>query len=194
MGGVIEATVHAPGDEVLVRSAAAGDADAFDALVAPRLDRCYRLAFAILGSPADAADATQDGVLAAWRELPRLRDPRAFDGWLNRIVANAARMVRRHRVRLREVHLQSPEGLGGNVATAGPLQVTHPADAILSADAFAKAFRRLREHERVLMVLHHVEGRPVVEIAQTLGIPVGTTKSRLHAARKALERALEAES
>ena len=80
-------------DDSLVRRAARGDVAAFDALMARRLDRCYRLAWSILENEADAADATQEGFVAAWRKLPRLRDLAAFDGWLNRIVANAALMA-----------------------------------------------------------------------------------------------------
>ena len=96
----------ASADDALVERARRGDATAFDALVASRLDRCYRLAWSILLNDADAADATQDAFLAAWRQLPRLRDTSAFDGWLNRIVANAAKMARRHRIRLREVQVR----------------------------------------------------------------------------------------
>src|SRR5262245_52560579 len=90
-------------DDALVRRARAGDAAAFEILVGSRIDRCYRLAWSILGNDADAADATQDALVSAWRQLPRLRDPGSFDGWLNRIVANTSLMARRHRVRLREV-------------------------------------------------------------------------------------------
>ena len=93
-------------DDALVRRARTGDAAAFAELVDTRIDRCYRLAWSVLSNDADAADATQDALVSAWRQLPRLRDPAAFDGWLNRIVANAALMARRHRVRLREVSVQ----------------------------------------------------------------------------------------
>ena len=93
-------------DDALVRRARSGDAAAFGVLVDTRIDRCYRLAWSILSNDADAADATQDALVSAWRQLPRLRDPAAFDGWLNRIVANAALMARRHRVRLREVSVR----------------------------------------------------------------------------------------
>ena len=58
----------------------------------------------------------------------------------------------------------------------------------------ARAFSRLRAAERAILVLHHVDERPVAEIARALGIPIGTAKWRLHAARKALERAMEAEA
>ena len=90
-------------DDALVRRARTGDVAAFEMLVDSRINRCYRLACSILSNEADAADATQDALVSAWRQLPRLRDPGAFDGWLNRIVANAALKARRHRTRLREV-------------------------------------------------------------------------------------------
>jgi RNA polymerase sigma-70 factor (ECF subfamily) len=180
-------------DERLVLRARAGDAQAFETLVATRVDRCYRLAWTILGNDEDAADATQDGFVSAWRQLPRLRDVAAFDGWLNRIVANAARMSRRHRVRLREVSVEEPDeesALAGTPRGRGPSE----SDQVVANDAIARAFDRLRPADRLILVLHHVEERPVAEIARSLGIPVGTAKWRLHAARGALERALEAEA
>ena len=97
-------------DDALVQRAARGDVAAFDALMAGRIDSCYRLAWSILQNDADAADATQEAFVAAWRKLPRLRETAAFDGWLNRIVANSARMGRRHRTRLREVQVVPPSG------------------------------------------------------------------------------------
>ena len=67
-------------------------------------------------------------------------------------------------------------------------------DAVVESEAIARAFDRLQPHQRLVLALHHVEDRPVAEIARTLGIPVGTVKSRLHHARRALERAMEAEA
>jgi RNA polymerase sigma-70 factor (ECF subfamily) len=188
--------VGASADGELVRRAALGDADAFDVLIGVRLDRCYRLAYSILGDAADAADATQEGIVSAWRQLPRLRDHRAFDGWLNRIVANAARMSRRHRVRLREVRVgptASDEGAVPGADEADP-RAGREIEGIASTDAIGRAFDRLREQDRLILVLHHVEERPVAEIARSLGVAVGTVKWRLHQARKALQQALEAEA
>jgi RNA polymerase sigma-70 factor (ECF subfamily) len=188
-------TVGRTGDDALVRRAAARDATAFDALLATRLDRCYRLAFSILENEADARDATQDGVVSAWRQLPRLRDVGAFDAWLNRTVANAARMARRHRTRLREIEpIDAGDGGGAETVSAGPVGGSSIGASVAMADAVGRAFSRLRESERLLLVLHHAEDRPLAEIAQTLGITVSTTKWRLHEARRALERALEAEA
>jgi len=183
-------------DDVLVRRARSGDAAAFEVLVDTRIDRCYRLAFSILSNDADAADATQDALVSAWRQLPRLRDTAAFDGWLNRIVANAALMARRHRVRLREVSV-GPADLGAERPEPEPPQDLHARtqmDEMVDNDAIGRAFDRLRPQDRMILVLHHVEERPVVEIARSLGIPVGTAKWRLHAARNALEKAMEAEA
>jgi RNA polymerase sigma-70 factor (ECF subfamily) len=191
--------VAAGGDEALVRLAGRGDVAAFEALVASRIDRCYRLAWSILEHDADAADATQEAFVAAWRELPRLRDPGAFDAWLNRIVANAARMSRRRRVRLREIQLPAIAPTdAADVPT--PRHVDHRSTSVAEVedvaerDAIDRAFARLRPDERAILVLHHLEARPVVEIARSLGVPVGTAKWRLHAARRALERAMEAEA
>jgi RNA polymerase sigma-70 factor, ECF subfamily len=190
------ANARTSADDALVQRARMGDEAAFELLVDTRIDRCYRLAWSILLNDADAADATQDALVSAWRQLPRLRDTGAFDGWLNRIVANAALMARRHRVRLREVSVQ-PAYAGDETPQPEPPQdprARTPMDDVVDNDTIARAFDRLRPQDRAILVLHHVEERPVAEIARSLGIPVGTAKWRLHAARNALERAMEAEA
>jgi len=183
-------------DDALVRRARTGDAAAFGVLLDSRIARCYRPAWSILANDADAADATQDALVSAWRQLPRLRDPAVFDSWLNRIVANAALMARRHRVRLREVSVR-PTGPTAESPQPEPRQDLHARtqmDEMVDNDAIGRAFDRLRPQDRMILVLHHVEERPVAEIARSLGIPVGTAKWRLHAARRALEKAMEAEA
>ena len=183
-------------DDALVRRARSGDPAAFGLLVDARIDRCYRLAWSILSNHADAADATQDALVSAWRQLPRLRDAAVFDGWLNRIVANAALMTRRHRVRLREVSVRPAEP-GEGSSEPEPRQDLHARsqmDEMVDNDSIGRAFDRLRPQDRAILALHYVEERPVAEIARSLGIPVGTAKWRLHAARAALEKAMEAEA
>lgn len=183
-------------DDALVRRARLGDHAAFEALVDTRIDRCYRIAWSILSNDADAADATQDALVSAWRQLPRLRDAATFDGWLNRIVANAALMTRRHRVRLREVSVRPafPEDPTPDPEPPQDPRARTAMDEFVDNDAITRAFDRLRPKDRMILVLHHVEERPVAEIARSLGIPVGTAKWRLHAARTALEKAMEAEA
>jgi RNA polymerase sigma-70 factor (ECF subfamily) len=183
-------------DDALVLRARSGDGAAFEVLVDTRIDRCYRIAWSILSNDDDAADATQDAFVAAWRQLPRLRDSSAFDGWLNRIVANTALSARRHRVRLREVAVR-PAVPGAEPSQLEPppdLHARTQMDEMVDNDAIGRAFDRLRPQDRAILVLHHVDERPVAEIARSLGVPLGTAKWRLHIARRALEKAMEAEA
>ena len=188
----------------LVDRARAGDRDAFDALVRPRVGTMYHTALAILGHPADADDATQEAFIAAWRRLDGLRDLDSFDGWLTRILVNACRSAirRRTRRRVRELAMAPAPGAGlasgagrSELVGEGWLdQVAMSAprfdEAAADTDRFDRAFERLSVDERFLLVLHHLEGRPLAEIGLRLGIPPGTVKSRLHRARAALEAAL----
>ncbi len=170
-------------DEDLVERAAAGDVDAFEALVAARLNRSFRTASAILGSEADAHDVVQEAFVATWRHLPKLRDRTRFDGWLNKMIVNRCRDALRRRRRSREVGLDGALDLRSEDST-GP-----------AADmaALSSAFDRLSVDQRHLLVMHHLHRVPVAHLARELGIPEGTTKWRLHAARAALTRALEAD-
>lgn len=170
-------------DEDLVERAAGGDVDAFEALVAARLNRAVRTASAILGSEADAHDVVQESFVAAWRHLPKLRDLARFDAWLNRTIVNRCRDALRRRRRSREVALEGALELPSGASPG-------------SGDGMAAltvAFERLSVDHRHLLVMHHLHRVPVADLARELGIPEGTTKWRLHAARAALTRALEAD-
>ncbi len=87
----------------------------------------------------------------------------------------------------------SPGEWSGSARAAADPAAEAELDRLARSEAIGGAFDRLREDERILLAMHYVDERPVAEIARTLGIPVGTVKWRLHAARAALERALEAE-
>jgi RNA polymerase sigma-70 factor (ECF subfamily) len=170
-------------DVDLVERAAGGDVAAFETLVAARLDRAFRTASAILGSEADAHDVVQDAFVAAWRHLPRLRDGAKFDAWLNKTVVNRCRDVLRRRRRAKEVALDDAIAHETEDAT----------DAVAGVAAINAAFELLTASHRHLLVMHHLHRMSVADLAKQLGIPEGTTKWRLHAARTALERALEAD-
>lgn len=164
----------------LVELAGKGDRDAFAQLVEGRLAATFRTASAILGNEADARDVVQETFVSAWVNLPRLRDASRFDAWLNRIVLNRCRDTLRRRRRAREIALD-------------PMLAVHAPEADAGLEALNAAFERLPVERRQLLILHHLHRLPVAEIAQSLGIPVGTAKWRLHAARRALEQALEDE-
>jgi RNA polymerase sigma-70 factor, ECF subfamily len=166
-------------DGALIERARSGDADAFDEIARQRIDWVYRTALGILGNSADARDATQETLVSAWRSLRTLRDPDRFDAWLQRITVNAARMVARKRRGLREIQLTVDSD------DRSPASSIH-----IGATDFDRAFERLSVDQRALLLSHHLDGRSISEIALNLGIPEGTVKSRLHAARRSLERLL----
>lgn len=178
-------------DVELIALAAAGNAAAFDLVLRPRLDRLFRMAVAITRHESDARDATQEACVLAWRELPRLRDHDRFDSWLSQILVNSCRMLLRsnRRGRIREISIDDP------LRPATRQRPTNAADVdqFGETEAIQAAFDRLDPAVRSLLVLHYVEGRPLVEIARVMGSPVGTIKWRLSNARGALEKALKAE-
>ncbi len=153
-----------------------------------RIDAIYRLSFAIVGDEADARDSTQETFIAAWRRIRELRDPDRFDSWLQRIAVNAARMTLRARGRRRVREI--PSGDVARLATMSDQATTELADP----DLLGAALDRLPADQRTILVLHHLEGQGIAEMAEVLGIPVGTVKSRLHSARDALHAALAAEA
>lgn len=169
----------------LVERAADGDRDAFAALATASIDRCYALAYRVLRDPHRAQDATQQALLGAWRDLPALRDPERFDAWLSRLVIHAcyveSRGERRWHAQIRAVPLDTP--VTPDIARA----VADRAD-------LEYAFRRLTPEQRAVVVLHHHLGYPLTEIAATLGIPVGTARSRLHYAVRQLRTVLDADA
>lgn len=169
----------------LVRRAASGDQVAFEQLVTTRADAAFRTARAILGNDPDARDATQEAFVSAWRGLPRLRDLDTFDAWLRRILVNACNTELRGRRRVREISLDETV----ERRAPGP----QLSDQVSDTDLLARAFRRMDADKRTILVLHHLDHEPLASIAATLGIPVGTAKSRLSDARAALQRALLAE-
>ena len=170
-------------EESAIQRAGHGDHAAFEGLLAVRIDRLFRTACAILGNESDARDAVQDACVSAWLELPRLRDTERFDAWLSRVLVNVCRMRLRHLGRVREIPMQPEHDRPGD---PGDDPALHE-----DTEAVARAFGRLKADDRAILVLHHLEHRSVREIAAALGIPAGTLKWRLHAARSALARALE---
>lgn len=176
-----------------VERARAGDRAAFEILVRSRIDRLHRTACAILGNETDAYDATQEAFLSAWQQLPRLRDARAFDAWLTRIIVNACRMRLRAGRAVREVQALEPDREGeAAYATRGP-SAGDLGDGVAANERLARAFERLTIDQRTVLVLYHLHHHPVAEVARLLGRPEGTVKRRLSEARSALQRELEVE-
>jgi RNA polymerase sigma-70 factor (ECF subfamily) len=153
-------------DRDLVEAARHGDQAAFIDLVRPRY-------------------ALQDALVIAWRDLKGLRDPDRFDAWLRKLLVNVcighATRERRRTVNLRVLPVDGP---------AAPDELLTIADR----DQLERGFRQLPPDQRAILVMNHFLGYSPAEIAETLGIPPGTARSRLHNAHRAMRAALEADA
>ena len=169
----------------VVERAMRGDREAFGVLVVHTSDRLYAIATRILRDAELAEDALQGALLTAWRQLPTLRDPDRFEAWVRRLLVHACYAeARRRRTWAANVRVLPVDGPATPDTTV----------SIIDRDALDRAFRRLTIEQRATFVLHHHAGLSLVEIADTLGIPAGTARSRLHYATKAMRAAIEADA
>jgi RNA polymerase sigma-70 factor (ECF subfamily) len=170
----------------LVRLAQRGDRDAFAVLVRTHGDRMFGIARRILRDIDLADDAVQQALVVVWRELPTLRDAERFESWSTRILVRicfvAARTSRRAAVRL------------VSIDDAIEPSMADTSEAFARRDLLERGFRRLPPDQRAILVLRHYVGLEPAEIADTLGIPPGTVRSRLHYAHREMRAALEADA
>jgi RNA polymerase sigma-70 factor (ECF subfamily) len=169
----------------IVDQARRGDEEAFGALVREVGNRCIFIAHRILRDADLAEDAVQMALVQVWRELPALRDLDRFEAWLHRILVNAcyaeARRSRRSAANVVLLETDAP-------AAADEFLTVHDRDQL------DRGFRRLPPEQRAVLVFHHALGLTVPEVADHLGIPLGTAKSRLSYATAAIRAALEADA
>ena len=174
----------------LVARAAGGDQEAFEALVRLSGGRLFATAYRILRDHHLAEDALQQTLVTIWDELPRLRDPDRFDAWSYRVIVRASVAQARRERRGGPVIRLLPDD-----ADAEPVG-GHEPDAfgrVADRDQLERGFRRLTPDQRAILVLQHFNGLSLAEIADVLGIPIGTAGSRLHHASRALRAAIDAD-
>ena len=170
----------------LVERARRGEHDAFAALAGAAISRLDATAWLMLRDTDRATDAVQNALVHAWRDLPALRDPDRFDAWLHRLLVNACiDEIRRDRRRHLDVDITD---------VSIPPSTADAASAIADRDQLERGFRRLDPEERAVIVLHHYLDLPLPEVAATLGIPLGTTKSRLYRGLRTMRAALDADA
>jgi RNA polymerase sigma-70 factor (ECF subfamily) len=171
-------------DRTLVERAIQGDEEAYAGLMAIAGDRLLAIAYRILRDLHRAEDAVQVALVNAWRDLPTLRDVDRFDAWLTRILVRAcyveADRSRRWNANIRVL----PIDVAGT---------SDPTSSVADRDRIDRGFRRLPTDQRAIVVLHHYLGWSQPEIARALEIPIGTVKSRLYYASRALRAAIEAD-
>jgi RNA polymerase sigma-70 factor, ECF subfamily len=168
-------------DRALVVRAQDGDREAYEAVASAVARSLYLTAYRIVRDADAAHDATQQALVAIWRELPSLRDPDRFHAWAYRLVVRACldqdRRARRAGVRHVALDDMIPTRDDG-IATAD------------TRDQLERALRTLSIQHRTVVVLHHYAGLSLGEIAEILGVPYGTVGSRMHHAIRSLRAAL----
>lgn len=175
----------------LVERAAAGDQRAFEALVRGSADRLFAIAYRIVRDHHRAEDALQQTLVTIWDELPRLRDPDRFEAWTYRLIVRTSTALAKRERRGGPVVQLLP---GDEVAGSGPVRSAADIDAVADRDQVQRGLQRLKPDQRAVLVLQHYVGLTQAEIADVLGIPVGTAGSRVHYAAQALRAALEADA
>ncbi|TAK01271.1 MAG: sigma-70 family RNA polymerase sigma factor [Chloroflexota bacterium] len=171
-------------DTELVKRAQHGDREAFGLIAADIATRFLAISRRILRDLDLAEDATQQALVAVWRDLPQLRDSARFDAWSYRLLVRACyaegRTVRRWSPNLRLLPEDAPDA-------------SNALDEVIDRDRLETAIRRLSVDHRTVLVLHYYADLPLDRVAQTLEIPIGTVNSRLHYAMRAMRAALEAD-
>ena len=169
----------------LVIRARGGDRAAFSELAARSIGRLTAVARMILRDEYAAQDAVQEAFVEAWRSLPSLREPDRFEAWLRRLLVRACfKGVRRSRrtqateIRLTPADEPAIQGLEMDLALHDQLE---------------RGLARIPADQRAVVVLVYYLDLPLADVAQAMGIPLGTTKSRLNRATQALRAALEAD-
>jgi RNA polymerase sigma-70 factor (ECF subfamily) len=173
-------------DHDLVQRAREGDEAAFRELVERHQERILQLAWRVAGSRVEAEEIAQDAFVRAWQALPGFRGESRFATWMHRITTRVA-LDRREAVRRRErreVGVEE-EVLAGLAAM--PESVAE-GDRI-TARARVALLAGLSEAQRTVVTLHYLEDRPVIEVAQAMGVPENTVKTHLSRARAAMRDA-----
>jgi RNA polymerase sigma-70 factor (ECF subfamily) len=169
-----------------------GDRDAFASIVQKYMKPAYYVALGYVGKPEDALDLSQDAFVNAFRHIKRFDSTKNFFPWFYSILKNLC-MNHLNRVRRRkEDSIDEMAEEEGQVPI--PIEAIDPESSVVQKDLRVKlgeALQRLRPKDREIIILQHFQDYSYQEIAQLLGIPIGTVMSRLYSARQALRRELE---
>lgn len=193
-----------PTESDLITRAAAGDSDAFGALVTPHLALFHNGIHRILGNTADTQDALQDALMSIHRDLPRFEGRSRFSSWGYKVCLNAALMVRRSRVRIHDMERPEPLALGPFDERGHHTETDRRPEWQVEAQAhdlvereelracLTRALDELPDSHRIVFVLKDLEDWATEDIARHLQLTTGTVRQRLHRARVLLQARLRA--
>lgn len=181
-------------DELLIRRAQRGDADAFEQLLLEHQKNVYNLCYRMAGNPDDAMDLSQETFLRAWRCLDQYQFASAFSTWLYRLCSNICIDFLRRRRRRQTVPLTFEDADGEEQTYAVPDAQPLPEEQVelkLTRETLAAAMAQLLPEHRAVLQLRVVNEMSYEQIADVLDIQIGTVKSRLSRARNQLKKILE---
>jgi RNA polymerase sigma-70 factor (ECF subfamily) len=179
-------------ETLLMRQAGGGDNMAFGELVRRHMRRGYHAALALVGSPDDAMDLSQDAFARALKHAARMDPDRPFYPWFYSILRRLCFNFLRDRANRKRLLDETGSWLAEDMVGSG--ERDHPEARLEREDArkiVARALAQLPENQREVLVLREFEGLKYAEIADLVGIPEGTVMSRLYTARRSLADALE---
>jgi RNA polymerase sigma-70 factor (ECF subfamily) len=172
-------------DSQLVMRAQRGDQAAFAEIASDSYGRLHSVAYGILRDREAAQDAVQQAMLETWRNLPKLRDPARFAAWSYRLTVNACYAEAKRAKRWLP-----------NMPIDRPPEPVAPDDIgpVVDRELLDHGFRQLSVDQRAVLVLRHLVGLPLDEVARTLDIPSGTARSRLYRALQTMRAAIDADT
>lgn len=171
-------------DRLLLKQAQAGDLKAFEALIQLHSHGVYNLALGYTGRPHEAEEIAQTVFVKVWKALPQFRGGSSFSTWLYRLTINACTdHYRQEKKRRGDLSLDDPDlaPIPDTAPSPEEIVIRREEQAILR-----KALAELPEQHRIILILRELDGLDYKELAQVLDIEVGTVKSRLARARRAL--------
>lgn len=183
-------------DNELVRRSRGGDVQAFEQLFERHSGRVYSIALHMLQDETEAADVTQDVFVRVYQGLGKLKADAAFVTWLRTVTVNACRDVlrRRSKIRIESLDAQIDQGDGRAISRELPDWSANPEksmDEKFMRDVVRSAIGTLSQDYREVVTMFYVDKMDIAGIAEVLGSPVGTIKSKLSRARAELKRKLE---
>ena len=190
---VLKGSVSAD-DHRLIAATLQGDTAAFGELVRRYQDRLYNTVFRLVDNAEDAQDVVQDAFLNAYQALGHFKGDSLFFTWLYRIAVNTAiSLKRKQRV---VVRMDASREAGAALEPADDSELSRPGHALEQAELERRvqnALSRLSPEHRAVLIMKDMEGQKYDTMAEILGVPIGTIRSRLHRARLELRELLEQE-
>ena len=176
-------------DEVLVGWAQSGDTEAFEQLVFRHRDKIYARALMMMRNEEEAVDLSQEAWVKSWQRLHQFHGESSFATWMTRIVINLCLDQIRRQKKMRAESIEQLEEDAGGVERQMPIEHTNPTEGLEQTEIrkrIDEAMNKLTPAHRAVLMLHEFEGLQYKEIADRIGVSIGTVMSRLFYARRRL--------